>query len=144
LSCWVICRFFKWDAWDWWWLYRIPLLNLLGYDLISAFVINLFTIPFSSFIGAKSHFENLGTNNSSFSFRWVLGSIIGTKLGSTISLKTKPRALEISLLIIVLILASILLIKTIFLTKKIIKIKNIYTVYFLEEEYLSKFAICIV
>ena len=38
---------------------RTPLLNLLGMDLIFAFGINLFVIPFSSSMGAFSHRKNI-------------------------------------------------------------------------------------
>jgi len=38
---------------------RIPLLNLAGLPLISAFGINLFVIPFSSFVGVLRHRKNI-------------------------------------------------------------------------------------
>ncbi|MEA3253865.1 MAG: TSUP family transporter, partial [Chloroflexota bacterium] len=38
---------------------RIPLLNLAGLPLLSAFGINLLVIPFSSMVGAIAHRKNI-------------------------------------------------------------------------------------
>lgn len=38
---------------------RIPLLNLAGLPLLSAFAINFFVIPFSSSVGAFSQRKNI-------------------------------------------------------------------------------------
>jgi len=54
---------------------RIPLLNLAGLPLLSAFAINLFVIPFSSSVGAISQRKNIDK-------RIALYIIIGGTLGS--------------------------------------------------------------
>ncbi len=61
---------------------RIPLLNLTGLPLLSAFATNLFVIPFSSALGARSHNQNIV---------WELvpyitcGGIIGSVLGALLT-----------------------------------------------------------
>ncbi len=54
---------------------RVPLLNLAGMPLISAFGVNLFVIPFSSAIGAITHRKNIEKKIG-------LYLIIGGSLGS--------------------------------------------------------------
>ncbi len=54
---------------------RVPLLNLAGVPLISAFGVNLFVIPFSSAIGAVTHRKNIEKKIG-------LYLIIGGSLGS--------------------------------------------------------------
>ena len=54
---------------------RVPLLNLAGLPLISAFGVNLFVIPFSSAIGAVTHRKNIEKKIG-------LYLIIGGSLGS--------------------------------------------------------------
>jgi len=56
---------------------RIPLLNLAGLPLLTAFAINLFVIPFSSCVGAIIHKENID-------YKIALHVIIGGTLGSLI------------------------------------------------------------
>jgi uncharacterized membrane protein YfcA len=58
---------------------RIPLLNLAGLPLLSAFGINLFVIPFSSFVGALSHRNNIATNIAVYV---IIGGIIGSVVGA--------------------------------------------------------------
>jgi uncharacterized membrane protein YfcA len=54
---------------------RIPLLNLAGLPLLTAFAINLFIIPFSSAVGAVSHREHIDT-------RIAVHVIVGGTVGS--------------------------------------------------------------
>ncbi len=54
---------------------RIPMLNLAGLPLITAFGINLFVIPFSSSIGAITHRRNVD-------IKIAINVIIGGTLGS--------------------------------------------------------------
>ncbi len=56
---------------------RIPLLNLAGLPLLTAYGINLVVIPFSSLVGALTHKSNID-------FRIALYMIIGGTLGSAI------------------------------------------------------------
>ena len=56
---------------------RIPLLNLTGLPLLTAFAINLFVIPFASGVGAISHKKNID-------YKIALHVIIGGTLGSLV------------------------------------------------------------
>jgi len=57
---------------------RIPLLNLAGLPLLSAFGINFFVIPFSSFVGAISQRKNIEKEIVIYAiFGGVLGEVIG-------------------------------------------------------------------
>jgi len=58
---------------------RIPLLNLAGLPLISAFGINLFVIPFSSFVGALKHRENINKNIGVY---MIVGGALGSIAGA--------------------------------------------------------------
>jgi len=58
---------------------RIPLLNFIGIDLINAFAINIFVIPFSSLIGTFKHKIHI--------VKWVvkpmiIGGVIGSVIGA--------------------------------------------------------------
>ncbi len=57
---------------------RIPLLNLAGLSLISAFGINFIVIPFASFVGAMSQRRNIAKEIVVYAIvGGVLGEIIG-------------------------------------------------------------------
>jgi hypothetical protein len=57
---------------------RIPLLNLAGLPLLSAFGINFFVIPFSSLVGAMSQRKNIAKKVVTYAIvGGVLGEIIG-------------------------------------------------------------------
>jgi len=57
---------------------RIPLLNLAGLPLLTAFGINLFVIPFSSSIGAITHRKNIHKKIAAYVIiGGTLGSIVG-------------------------------------------------------------------
>jgi len=65
---------------------RIPLLNLAGLPLITAFGINLFIIPFSSSIGAITHRKNIDRKVAVYVIiGGTLGSITGAFLVGLIS-----------------------------------------------------------
>jgi uncharacterized membrane protein YfcA len=65
---------------------RIPLLNLAGLPLITAFGINLFIIPFSSSIGAITHRNNIDKKIATYVIiGGTLGSITGAILVGFIS-----------------------------------------------------------
>lgn len=64
---------------------RIPLLNLVGLPLLSAFGINLFIVPFSSLVGAVSQRENIDKEIAIYlSIGGVFGAIIGAFLAGLI------------------------------------------------------------
>lgn len=58
---------------------RIPLLNLAGLPLISAFGINLFVIPFSSIVGAFTHRKNI---QKKIALYLIIGGIAGSVGGA--------------------------------------------------------------
>jgi uncharacterized membrane protein YfcA len=58
---------------------RIPLLNLAGLPLLTAFAINLLAIPFSSIIGAISHRKNIDKRLAS---PMIVGGSLGSLIGA--------------------------------------------------------------
>lgn len=58
---------------------RIPLLNLAGLPLVSAFGINLFVIPLSSSIGAITHRKNINHKIVNYV---IIGGILGSVTGA--------------------------------------------------------------
>ena len=61
---------------------RTPLLNVAGLPLLTAFGINLFTIPFSCSVGAYSHRKNI---NYRVAFYLIVGGSAGSILGALIA-----------------------------------------------------------
>ena len=58
---------------------RIPLLNLVGLPLLTAFAINLSVIPFSSSVGAISQKKNI---DRKIAFYMVIGGTLGSVTGA--------------------------------------------------------------
>jgi hypothetical protein len=58
---------------------RIPLLNLAGLPLLSAFGINFFVIPFSSLVGATSQRKNIVKKIVTYA---IVGGILGEIIGA--------------------------------------------------------------
>ena len=58
---------------------RIPLLNLAGLSLLSAFGINFFVIPFSSLVGAISQRKNIAKNIVTYA---IIGGVLGEIIGA--------------------------------------------------------------
>lgn len=58
---------------------RIPLLNLAGLPLLSAFGINLLVIPFSSSVGAVSQRRNI---NKKIALYMIIGGTLGSVIGA--------------------------------------------------------------
>ena len=58
---------------------RIPLLNLAGLPLLSAFGINLLVIPFSSLIGAVSQRRNI---DKKIALYMIIGGTLGSMIGA--------------------------------------------------------------
>ena len=58
---------------------RVPLLNLAGLPLISAFGINLFVIPFSSAVGSFTHRKNI---QKKIALYLIIGGIAGSVGGA--------------------------------------------------------------
>ncbi|MHC1630703.1 MAG: sulfite exporter TauE/SafE family protein [Methanotrichaceae archaeon] len=58
---------------------RIPLLNLVGLPLLSAFGINLFIVPFSSLVGAVSQRANI---DKEIAIYLIIGGVFGAIIGA--------------------------------------------------------------
>ncbi len=58
---------------------RIPLLNLAGLPLLSAFGINFFVIPFASFVGAVSQRKNIAKEIVIYA---IIGGVLGEVIGA--------------------------------------------------------------
>ena len=58
---------------------RIPLLNLAGLPLLSAFAINIIVIPFSSIVGAISQRKNI---DKKIALHMVAGGALGSVMGA--------------------------------------------------------------
>lgn len=61
---------------------RVPLLNLAGLPLISAFGVNLFVIPFSSAVGAFTHRKNIQPKIAGY---LIVGGIAGSVGGALLA-----------------------------------------------------------
>ena len=79
---------------------RIPLLNLVGLPLLSAFGINLLVIPFSSLIGAISHRKNINWKISPYI---AIGGILGSLAGASVAGLIPNLTLAIIFLIVSII-----------------------------------------
>jgi uncharacterized membrane protein YfcA len=79
---------------------RIPLLNLTGLPLLTAFAINLFVIPFASSVGAISHRKNI---DKRIAVHMVLGGSLGSLVGAILTGLIPTLVLAIIFVIISLI-----------------------------------------
>lgn len=79
---------------------RVPLLNLAGIPLISAFGINLFVIPFSSAVGAFTHRKNI---EGRIAFYLIMGGIAGSVGGALLAGLFSRLALAVVFVIISII-----------------------------------------
>jgi len=84
---------------------RIPLLNLIGFTLISAYGMNLMAIPVSSLIGATSQRMNIDRKLGAY---LILGGSIGTVLGTLIAFSLSTSALILAIVFIVVSLFSVI------------------------------------
>ena len=89
-----------------------PFLRMIGLDIRKAIATSLFTTIFTAIAGAIV-FWSRGNIMFLPAVMVVVGSIIGTRIGSLTSLKTKPLWLEIGLSLLIMILAIIVLVKAI-------------------------------
>jgi len=79
---------------------RIPLLNLAGLPLLTAFGINLFIIPFSSIVGAVSHRKNISLKIGMY---MILGGTLGSLAGAFFAGSIPTRILAIIFVIVSII-----------------------------------------
>ena len=90
-----------------------PYLKALNIEMHKAIANSLLATFFTALTGITIYYFH-GFIFSSEGLVIAISSIIGAKIGSVVSLKSKPRFLEITLSIMVLLLASIPLIKRFF------------------------------
>jgi len=76
---------------------RIPLLNLAGLHLLTAFAINLFVIPFSSLIGAITQRRNV---DSQIVVYVIIGGTLGSVAGAFIVGLVKSLTLAIIFVVV--------------------------------------------
>ena len=81
---------------------RIPLLNLAGITLISAFGLNLFVLPLTCLTGAISQRQNIDFH---YGMYMVIGGSVGTIAGTMVAFSLATSAL---LLAAIFVLASII------------------------------------
>ena len=98
---------------------RIPLLNLAGLPLISAFGINLFVIPFSCFVGALKHRENINKNIGVY---MIVGGALGSIAGA-LSVGLIPNLI----LAIIFVITAFLTVSGMYLDKIAPKISGRFT-----------------
>jgi len=89
-----------------------PFLKIMGLSIRKAIATSLFATIFTATAGAIV-FWSRGNIVILAAVMVIIGSIIGTRIGSLISLKTKPVWLEIGLSVFIVILAIIVLVKAI-------------------------------
>ncbi|RKY64858.1 MAG: hypothetical protein DRQ02_10925 [Candidatus Latescibacterota bacterium] len=89
-----------------------PFLRIIGLNIRKAIATSLFATIFTAIAGAIV-FWSRGNIMFLPAVMVVVGSIIGTRIGSLMSLKTKPLWLEIGLSLLIVILAIIVLVKAI-------------------------------
>lgn len=89
-----------------------PFLKMVGLNIRKAIATSLFATIFTATAGAIV-FWSRGNVPFLPAVMVVAGSIIGARIGSLTSLKTKPMWLEIGLSLFIVILAIIVLVKTI-------------------------------
>jgi uncharacterized membrane protein YfcA len=84
---------------------RIPLLNLIGFTLISAYGMNLMSIPVSSLIGAASQRMNIDRRLGVY---MILGGSIGTVVGTLIAFSLSTSALVLAIVFILVSIVSVI------------------------------------
>ena len=83
---------------------RIPLLNLIGFTLISSFGMNLLALPVSSIVGAATQKKNIDYKYGSY---MILGGSAGTILGTLIAFSLVGTAILLPLIFVMVSLLSV-------------------------------------
>ena len=83
---------------------RIPLLNLIGFTLISSFGMNLLALPVSSIVGAATQKKNIDFRYGSY---MVLGGSAGTILGTLIAFSLVGTAIMLPLIFVMVSILSV-------------------------------------
>lgn len=92
----------------------VPLLKAMNVDTHKAIGTSLFAAIFTSMVGILLYW-NQGYIIVEQGIAVVMGSLIGSRVGSRISLKTKPRWLDMGLSILILVLAVATFMHSVFL-----------------------------
>jgi uncharacterized membrane protein YfcA len=103
---------------------RIPLLNIIGLELITSFGINLVVIPVSSFVGAYSQKENIDWDIVRYV---ILGGIFGSVIGALLTGFISPIALAVIFFIVSILTIIGIYFDTLFpkLSKKIANLSHL-------------------
>ncbi len=84
---------------------RIPLLNLIGFSLISAFGINLLVLPVTASIGAISQRHNIDMKIGSY---MILGGSIGTAIGTLIAFSLAASEFWLAIVFLIASLVAVM------------------------------------
>jgi len=84
---------------------RIPLLNLIGFTLISSYGLNLISLPVGTMIGAISQKENI---DSRLGLYMILGGSIGTIVGTLIAFDIATSALLLAIVFVIVSIISVI------------------------------------
>jgi uncharacterized membrane protein YfcA len=84
---------------------RIPLLNLVGFTLISAYGMNLMALPVSSLVGAVSQRQNIDPKLGKY---MIIGGSLGTILGTLIAFTLSASAMILSIVFIIVSVISVI------------------------------------
>jgi len=92
----------------------VPLLKLLNVETHNAIAISLFAAVFMSIVDVILYWSQ-GYILMVEGAVVITGALIGSRIGSLISLRTKSRSLEIGLSILIISLAAATLLNTVFI-----------------------------
>jgi len=84
---------------------RIPLLNLIGFTLISAYGLNLISLPVGTMIGAISQKENI---DSRLGLYMILGGSIGTIIGTLVAFGMATSSMLLAIVFVIVSIISVL------------------------------------
>ena len=88
----------------------VPLLRALNVDMHKAIATSLFSAVFTSIVGVALYWSQ-GYLPWIEGIAIIIGSVVGAKLGSGLSIKTKSRSLKIGFSVMIVILAAFTLLK---------------------------------
>jgi uncharacterized membrane protein YfcA len=84
---------------------RIPLLNLVGFTLISAYGMNLMALPVSSLVGAVSQKQNIDRRLGEC---MIIGGAIGTVIGTLVAFSLSTSAFLLAIIFMIVSLVSVI------------------------------------
>ncbi|MHA1770525.1 MAG: sulfite exporter TauE/SafE family protein [Candidatus Thorarchaeota archaeon] len=84
---------------------RIPLLNLIGFSLITAYGMNLMALPVTTLMGAVSHREHIDFHLGKY---MILGGTLGTVVGTLIAFHLAYSSLMLAIVFVIVSILSVL------------------------------------